>query len=82
MKTGTKFWLSVGVEAMFFIVMLVIIAFTDKFNAGLFGIWTGAAVAVAGQYTVGNVVASGQVTRTSTEGADAAAQIEAEGKGK
>jgi hypothetical protein len=79
---GSKFWLSASVEAMLFIVLIMVIAFTDKFEAGLFGIWIGAVVAVAGQFIIGNVVASGQATKTSTQGADVAAGLEAAGKGQ
>jgi hypothetical protein len=79
-KVGTKFWLTAGVETGLFIVLFVIIAFTNKFEAGLFGIWIGGVVAVATQFVIGNVVASGQATQTSTAGADAAAAVGAAGK--
>jgi hypothetical protein len=79
-QLGTKFWLTVGVETGLFIVLAVILSFTDKFDNGLFGIWIGAVVAVAAQYSIANVVASGQATKTSEAGADVAAAVEAAGK--
>ena len=86
---GTKFWLTVGAEVALVAILFVIIFCTDKFEPGIFGIWLGGFVALATQYIIGNVVASGQVTRTSIEGADQAAVVRAvaeaqpdEGKGQ
>lgn len=71
--TNTKYYLTVGVEVALFVVLVCILIFTDKFTEGLFAIWIGAVVAVAAQYSIANVVASGQSTKTSTQGADSAA---------
>lgn len=77
---NTKLYLTIGVEVALFVLTLLMFA-KDKLTDGSLAVLVGAMVAVAAQYSIANVVASGQATKTSTLGADLAAAVGA-GKDK
>jgi len=69
-RTGTKFWLAVGVEvALLLVLLLIVLALPDKFSDGLFIAWLGAFVAVPTQFGLTNVIASGQAAKSNSNGA-------------
>jgi hypothetical protein len=63
MKTGTKFWLAVGIiAAMILLALIYILKAGEKVDGTVLGAELGVITLVAGGYFTANVAASGQAT--------------------